>query len=586
MRTQTTYWNAPPREGSLISDLSTCSPQSSISSKPTQNRWYTIPYTTRDGIKGVMLAKGGSSHPPDVNLCLPAEGWHAIYLGVFSGGQERIRQRLRLKLSDESLFETTIPSGLGYRLSPKSRMVGRPGPIPGSENGIEEFLWKAADLQGQELVVSHFKNSDEAPIHLSFVRLVPMTQQEVNDYRNAEGSADTRLLAAEVDGQFYHDGAVRSVEDLQEMFEPLRNTDVGKLFLGTAGIGAGIALYPTQAGAPVAAGNAQFLNEPSRRMVEAWQGFLDRGVDPLKVCIDYVHSMGIEVYLGFRMGTMAMAPPSWGDQVPFWEEHPEWRCCDREGRTIPRLSMAYSQVRRFYVQLFEELAAYGVEGVQPIYVRRPPFVLFEPPVIEAFKREYGIDPRELPDDPQRRMGWYTTDTRLMQHWAKYVTAFMRELRQGLTRYSRPDGGPMRIVANVMHNADSNSAGAMDLKTWAQQGLVDIFCPFTGGDGSAVVDYDYFGDITEGTTSLFYEDITPRCMPGRRYAEHARRAYAGGAAGLAFWDSGARIMTKSQWHTIRQLGHRTRLDDLALQPEDYLVHPLELMFDWNPETRYL
>ena len=75
------------------------------------------------------------------------------------------------------------------------------------------------------------------------------------------------------------------------------------------------------------------------------------------------------------------------------------------------------------------------------------------------------------------------------------------------------------------------------------------------------------------------------MSGRQYAEHARRAYAGGAAGLTFWDSVSRIMNKPQWHTVRRLGHREDLDELARQPEDYNLHPLKTLYDWNAELRY-
>ena len=223
--------------------------------------------------------------------------------------------------------------------------------------------------------------------------------------------------------------------------------------------------------------------------------------------------------------------------------------------------------------------------MQAIYTRRPPFVLFEPPVIEDFRKAYGIDPRELPDDRERRMGVYTTDARLERHWAGYVTTFMRDLREALDPYRAPDGGRVEVVANVMDDDERNRIGGLDLRTWPLEGLVDILVPYTGGDGSQLVDYDYFRAVIDGTSCVFYEDVTPRTMLGRDYAEHARRAYEGGAAGLAFWDSGTRIMNKTQWHTVRRLGHREDLERMARQPEDYNLHPLKRLYDWNPELRY-
>lgn len=224
------FWHSPRHSGVLLADLSSAEPPEAISPKPSKGCWYTIPYRTRTGIQGVMVARGQLTHPPDLRLSLPVRGWHAIYVGL-------------------------------------------------------------------------------------------------------------------------------------------------------------------------------------------------------------------EVYLGFRMGTMASMPPVWFEPVQFWKRHPQWRCRDREGHGIVRLSLAYSQVRRF---------------------------------------------------------------------------------QGVTR---------------------------------------------------------------GTRTVFFEDITPRNMPGSRYARQARRAYAGGAAGLAFWDSGGRIMRKTQGHTVRRLGHRRDLESMARQPREYCIHPLQLIDGWSVELRY-
>ncbi len=223
--------------------------------------------------------------------------------------------------------------------------------------------------------------------------------------------------------------------------------------------------------------------------------------------------------------------------------------------------------------------------MQLIYTRRPPFVLFEPPVVEDFKKAYGIDPRQLPEPARHRRGDPpAADERLERHWATYVTTFMRELRERLNR-QRPEGPRIEVLANVGYDAAWNRHAALDLETWTREDLVDILCVYTGGDGSQQVDYDYFQEITRGTRTVFFEDVTPRNMPGSRYARQARKAYAGGAAGLAFWDSGGRIMRKTQWHTVRRLGHRRDLEAMARQPQGYCIHPLQLIDGWSVELRY-
>ena len=576
------FWHSPRHSGVLLADLSAAQPPEAISPEPSKGCWYTIPYRTETGIQGVMVARGQLSHPPDLRLSLPVRGWHAIYLGLFGGA--RIDEFwLRLKLSDEELFESLAPSRLGYQRRADGSWR-RPRPAIGVTD-IEEVFWKAADLAGQQLVISHLRTSHPSVAQLAFVRLVPLTAEEVEEYRMAGGRPETRLLAAEMDGQGpFHRGA-RTVQDIQENLEPLRGTDVGKLFLGTGGIGAGQTLYPSRVGAMMGAGEEDFPVEAGRRAAVSLRGYRSRGIDPLKVAVDHAHSMGLEVYLGFRMGTMASVPPVWFEPVQFWKRHPQWRCRDREGHGIVRLSLAYSQVRRFYLDLLAELAGYGVQGVQLIYIRRPPFVLFEPPVVEDFKKAYGIDPRQLPEPDRKRRGDPpAADERLERHWATYVTTFMRELRRRLDR-ERPEGPRVEVMANVGYDAEWNRHAALDLETWTREGLVDILCAYTGGDGSQRLDYDYFQGITRGTRTVFFEDVTPRNMPGSRYARQARKAYDGGAAGLAFWDSGGRIMRKTQWHTVRRLGHRRDLESMSLQQPGYNIHPLQLIDGWSVELRY-
>ena len=576
------FWNSPQSPGILLTDLSLAEPQAAISLEMTKGRWYQIPYETKDNIKGIMVARGQLSHPPDLKLKLPARGWYAIYVGLF-GGSKVDEFWLRLKLSDEKLFDSLAPSRLGYQRKADGSWLRPRAAI--STTDIEEIFWKAADLNGQDLVISHLKTSFPSVVQLAFIRLVSLKKEEVKEYRSASGSPETKLLAVEMDGQARAYLGFETVEDLQEEIEPLRNTDVGKLFLGTGGIGAGQTLFPSRVGEMMGSDQKDFPVVEGKRAAESLLSYQSRGIDPLKVAVDYAHSMDIDVYLGFRMGTMSTVPPTWVEPVAFWKDHPEWRCQDRDGNTIVRLSMAYKEVRRFYVNLLSELAGYGVKGVQLIYTRRPPFVLFEPPVIEDFKNKHGIDPRDLPKGiKKRKSDPPVAHERLERHWATYVTTFMRELRQALDQL-RPKGPRIEVLANVGNDFLWNRHAALDLETWTREGLVDILNPYTGGDGSHLVDYDYFKRITCGTSCIFFEDITPRNMFGSQYAYHAQRAYAGGASGLAFWDSEGRIKRKTQWHTLRRLGHRKDLDSMLLQPKKYTLHPLKLINGWSVELQY-
>ena len=598
---KSSFWNRPQGEGTLITDLSRCEPRTAISKRLKDGCWYTLAYETTDGIRGALVGKGELSRPPAIRLSLEAAGWHAVYLGLYRGGIDPGKPfedsfALNVRFSDERLFDMVRPSIID---NPR-----RNSAIEGSGGSIEEMFWKASDLNGQQLVISYPFVQRPTAGQLAFVRLVPMTQAEIDEYTRTDPS--TRILAAQFDGHSgssFFDGA-QTADDLLEIYEPLRYTDVGKLFLGTGGVGAGSTFYQSKVGVPYGAGAEAFVWERGRRTVQSIRGFLSQGIDPVKERVEYVKAMGIAVYLGFRMGTMATPPPNYLEPVPFWREHPELRCRDIEGNTIARLSMAYPEVRKFYVDLLLELTCYNVDGVQLIYTRRGPYALFEPPVIDDFKKAYGIDPRELSDNVHDRDGIYRDgassrgteyghDERLESLWARYVTTFMHELRQALD--TRSSGKRLEVVANVFSDADSNRASALDLHTWAARGLVDILVPVAtpatgkpvvrepvaGGSADGGLDFGYFRDVVKGTECVFYPDINPRHMPAGDYVQRAKEAYAKGAAGLAFWDSDRRIITKSQWNTIRRLGHRTELDDMAQGQLEPLMHRLRLVDGWNP-----
>ncbi|MBU0611706.1 MAG: hypothetical protein KKI08_27765 [Armatimonadetes bacterium] len=66
----------------------------------------------------------------------------------------------------------------------------------------------------------------------------------------------------------------------------------------------------------------------------------------------------------------------------------------------------------------------------------------------------------------------------------------------------------------------------------------------------------------GESGRVYPDVYPRYLPGTDYPARAEAYYAAGADGLCFWDTYCRVPRKSEWHTIRQLGHVADLPQLA------------------------
>ena len=119
-------------------------------------------------------------------------------MGLF-GGSKVDEFWLRLKLSDEKLFDSLAPSRLGYQRKADGSWLRPRAAI--STTDIEEIFWKAADLNGQDLVISHLKTSFPSVVQLACIRLVSLKKEEVKEYRSASGSPETKLLAVEMDAQ-------------------------------------------------------------------------------------------------------------------------------------------------------------------------------------------------------------------------------------------------------------------------------------------------------------------------------------------------------------------------------------------------
>ena len=99
--------------------------------------------------------------------------------------------------------------------------------------------------------------------------------------------------------------------------------------------------------------------------------------------------MGLEFHAGYRVSNFRSPPPqdylSVGDS--FYSRHPELRGVTRAGEPTPGIAYSYPETRRYVVSIFREMASYPIDGVCLMYNRRPPFVEYEPPLVEGFKDE-------------------------------------------------------------------------------------------------------------------------------------------------------------------------------------------------------
>src|SRR5205823_6664633 len=194
----------------------------------------------------------------------------------------------------------------------------------------------------------------------------------------------------------------------------------------------------------------------AQRCEVGWSAYIDltKRFDPLKVAVEYGAKEGCEVHAWVRFTNFNREP-----YARFWHEHPEFRAQMVAGKTDPKtgkwtpirpyvrspyarvLSLAYPEVRAFYVLFFKQLASTGTRGILIDLLRHPPIAGYEPVVSEAFKKNHGIDMETLD---------LYHDPLVQEHLASYFRQFLVDLRKAVgkdieisVRSSGPDKYALR-----------------------------------------------------------------------------------------------------------------------------------------------
>jgi hypothetical protein len=560
-----------------LTDMARCEPHSALSQKARRNHWMLLDYQT-DEHKGVMLVAGHNSAAPEVRYPLVQKGWHAVSIGLHSWYEGEYATRLEVKLNSDSTFSEMI-----HHATRDSR------------NHIEEYFWKIADVTDQSIVfrqlirqvVPDDPNSVGnpcSPAWIAYIKLVPLTDEEVQALKRDRDRRNHRRLFAHNDAWSYtYTYRPTSAADIRRELEPFRDTDFARIYWEA---GAGDRMnYPSKIGFMC---TDDWIADPyrigDRLAAETWQTFRKKGIDPFRVACDYAHQIGLELHASYRTTGFHFPVPyhEW-NAGGLYEKHPEWRCTDRQGQSTPRLSYAYPDVRRFIVSLLKETASYPIDGICMLYNRRPPVVEYEAPIVKGFKAKYGLDPRQLDHK----------DPRWLKYRATFVTQFMREVREAMQQVSRDQkrSKPLEVSAIVMNSEAENLYFGMDVEAWVKEKLVDTIIPYSSAlrlDSSQdswldPKDADFFLHITEGTGCKLALNLMPRQISGEEYRKRAARLYRAGVEHLFFWDTNARNRYGLSWDALRRLGHQPELEAWIRNGSPKLEVPrirLRKLGDWD------
>jgi hypothetical protein len=527
-----------------ITDMGACTPAAALSAEHRKYRWQTVPYEA-EGVSGTMIYSGPETDTPPVTLPLGVSGWHAVFLGLYSNIHSA---RLKARLTGDrgyTWFERE-ESDTGSTDPVYS------GPSAGRVDSyaLDERFWKYADLTAQDVTfAADVANSGPSPAYVAYVKLVPLSDAEVAAVQaDRAPDAETKRLIlmndafSEYISLPHHDPR----QTIWDWLEPYRDTDF-KTLLWCACQG-DAAHYPSRVAPIIGSGTTDFPRDIDRTIHESITDLAGRGVDALYEVIEFCHEAGIQVHVSNRMESFQCSPPFEEFFTgPLYVEHPEWRCSDIDGREIARMSYAYEGVRDLVTNIFKEVASnYDIDGINLIFNRGAPFLLYEDPLIEGFRTETGLDARELSE----------RDERYLEYRAGVMTRFMRDLRQEMDAIGRSRGRQVEVSAHVLNDEETNIYYALDVPTWVDEGLVDMLIAYPWRD--AEIDVAYFGRLTAGTPVSFCPEVMPRRMSPEEYRRRAISNYADGADGLCFWDTYNRNAYRKEYSMVRRLGHKDEL----------------------------
>lgn len=514
----------------MFTDMTQCQPASAFTPRMKKGHWRVIPYVLKKGekwslrdfrmsspddIKGNIIWASPETGAPTVTLPLKERGWHAIFVGVMNGD--------------------IVPSEAWLKLDGDAAPVPRPNDFRDYYCNVADELFKIADLKGESLHIGQHPSGYTRPpapgCGIAYVKLIPLSPEEIAGLQKDRSERAHRKMTAVCDGYgFIYRHRTTTVEQLLSEMELFRNTDFDT-FVVHAMWGGDKVSYPSKYGTIPGLDMDDFVEVGQGYFVEAVRELARKKINPIKVLIEGAHDMGMKVHVGVR-------PAGWSYggilndlwQTPFYRQHPDWRCIDRDGAPTTRMSWAVPEVRQHMIDGLIEAVGFGAEGAHIVFNRGFPVVLYEQPVLEMFQKQHGENPRKLDEE---------TDPRIRKLWSDIITTTMRELRLRLDQEQarRGDGKRLELSAMVLPNHDDNYIYGLDIRRLIDEGLLDEILIYQWGFGGKTgkLDLDFFRQVCKPKGVRFRPSLPIHLPDLKDQIKDGLSFYDGGADGVCMVD---------------------------------------------------
>ncbi|PYV07784.1 MAG: hypothetical protein DMG07_27605 [Acidobacteria bacterium] len=357
----------------ITMDMGRCEPASALSSRPEPGHWKVIPYELTDGAKGNLLWAAADQGAPPLRLRLGVKGWHAVFVGLYA----------------TVLGPSTVWLRLDGDVAAQPRTTAEHSPY----GSFTEVFFKVAELNDTTLHIEQQSAGAASAAGIVYVKLIPSSEEESAGFVADRDQRETRRLAVTNDGGFLGSRAPTTVEEVLRELEVFRDTDFGTLLLHVAY--GDTVNYASPYGYMIAKEMDGLIYPDSsyKNYGAAVRALDQKGINAMKVMVDGAHAMGMKVHVGIRPALWTYYEPlrDFFDS-PFYQAHAEWRCVDRDGTAVARMSWAVPEVRKHVIDVLREAVGFGGDGAHLVFCRGVPVVLYEPPFVELFQKKYGADP--------------------------------------------------------------------------------------------------------------------------------------------------------------------------------------------------
>jgi uncharacterized lipoprotein YddW (UPF0748 family) len=234
-------------------------------------------------------------------------------------------------------------------------------------------------------------------------------------------------------------------------------------------------------------GNQFVLRDENRHYARVWQWWKDlqyRKVGTNRLAVEAAHKEGIALWMAYGLFDNGSPPDVGFSGFPYAAEdkirveHPEWAPVNKYGtwRQGGPIEFCYPGARKAMVKyLSDYVAKRNFDGIAFLtYVenfsqRYEDEFGYNQPIVDEFKKRYGVDIRTQPFD---KLAW----SKLR---GEYLTQFMRELHTAMAKNGKKiavsvDGSDPHwpCLWNVDNGVRTVGKLWLDLETWTREGIVD------------------------------------------------------------------------------------------------------------------